>query len=287
MGKLRTVLKAGVLPLGLLPTVLLLGGCDLLNPQPQPSASASPAPSPSASASASAQSNGARSVQEETDDFRFAYAYPAEAGRIPELAAVLDGRLERLRVQLAGQSAQGREAARDNGFPFNKYSASVDWQAVADTPRFLSLSARLTSYTGGAHGDYGFDSLVWDKTTGRALQVGEFFTSTAALEDVVGTRLCELLDAERAKRRGEEAADAAAATAAAPDDPFNACVPLSDTTLLLGSSNGRAFNRIGVQIGPYVAGPYAEGSWEFTLPVTAAVLAAVKPEYRNAFAPRN
>ena len=70
-------------------------------------------------------------------------------------------------------------------------------------------------------------------------------------------------------------------------DDFNECVSLEDVTVLLGSSNGRAFNRIGVQIGPYVAGPYVEGSWEFTLPVTADVFAAVKPEYSDAFAVRN
>ncbi|MEO5706052.1 MAG: DUF4163 domain-containing protein [Alteraurantiacibacter sp.] len=264
---------------------LALAACD--PSQPNPDASATPAPLPSASASATLHASGARSVEEETDDFIFSYAYPAEAGNIPKLATLLDGRLERLRVQLVEQSAQGRDAARGNGFPFNKYSSSVEWQVVADTPRFLSLSAELTSYTGGAHGNYGYDSLVWDKTSGRALQVGEFFTSIAALEDVVGERLCELLDAERAKRRGDNASDEATATAAAPDDPFNSCVPLSDTTLLLGSTNGRTFNRVGVQIGPYVAGPYAEGSWEFTLPVDAAVMGVVMPEFRDAFTARN
>lgn len=264
---------------------LALAACD---PQPDtPGPSASPAPSPAASASAAARASGARSVEEETGDFRFAYAYPAEAGNIPELAALLDRRLERLRVQLAEQSAQGREAARGNGFPFNKYSSSVQWEVVADTPAFLSLSAELTSYTGGAHGDYGFDSLVWDKRRDRVLQVGEFFTSLAALEEVVGKDLCDLLNAERAKRRGPTAAEDQATAGIAPDDPFNQCVPLSDTTLLLGSSNGRKFNRIGVQIGPYVAGSYAEGSWEFTLPVTAQVLATVTPEFRDAFAARN
>jgi hypothetical protein len=265
--------------------LLALAACD---PQPDtPGPSASPAPSPAATASATGRASGARSVEEETGDFRFAYAYPAEAGNIPELASLLDRRLERLRVQLAEQSAQGREAARSNGFPFNKYSSSVQWEVVAETPSFLSLSAELTSYTGGAHGDYGFDSLVWDKSAGRALQVGEFFTSIAALEDVVDERLCELLDAERAKRRGENSAGGLAASAAASDDPFNSCVPLSETTLLLGSSDGRTFNRIGVQIGPYVAGPYAEGSWEFTMPVDAAILGVVMPEFRDAFTARN
>ena len=33
----------------------------------------------------------------------------------------------------------------------------------------------------------------------------------------------------------------------------------------------------------YVAGPYAEGSYEFTFPVDSAVIDAVKPEYVAAF----
>ena len=45
-----------------------------------------------------------------------------------------------------------------------------------------------------------------------------------------------------------------------------------------------AFDRIGFLIGPYAAGPYAEGSYDVTLPVTPAVIAAVKPEFRTAFA---
>ena len=258
---------------------LLLAGCDWLAPEPEPTATPTPSPTASVTATASPTANGARSVEEETDDFRFEYAYPAEAGNVPELARVLDARLERLRVQLAEQSAQGRADARGNGFPFNKYSMQITWSVVADTPRFLSLSAETSSYTGGAHGNYGFDSMVWDKEGKQVLLPAEFFTSLSALEAVLGESLCQMLDAERAKRRGEEAESMA-------EGPFGECVALSDTTLLLGSSNGRAFNRLGVMIGPYVAGPYAEGSWEFTLPVTAEVLATVKPEYRDAFAVR-
>jgi hypothetical protein len=59
---------------------------------------------------------------------------------------------------------------------------------------------------------------------------------------------------------------------------------MEDTVIFLGSAKGKAFDRIGVYYGPYVAGPYAEGDFEFTLPVSPAILAAVKPRYRAAFA---
>jgi hypothetical protein len=68
------------------------------------------------------------------------------------------------------------------------------------------------------------------------------------------------------------------------DDGFFPCPPITDLTVLLGSSNKQTFNRIGLIAAPYVAGSYAEGPYEVTLPVTPAVLAAVKPEYKAAFA---
>jgi hypothetical protein len=67
-------------------------------------------------------------------------------------------------------------------------------------------------------------------------------------------------------------------------DSFDDCLAPSDVTVLLGSSNKQQFNRIGLIADPYAAGPYAEGSYEVTLPVTPALLKAVKPEYRAAFA---
>ena len=53
--------------------------------------------------------------------------------------------------------------------------------------------------------------------------------------------------------------------------------------MLLGSSNGATFDRIGFQIAPYEAGPYAEGTYEITLPVDGAVMRALKPQYRASF----
>lgn len=251
----------------------LLASCRE-SPPPQPE------PTPTASATATAtdtpEPSGARSVAEETDDFLFEYSYPAEAGNIPALAILLDARLTRARASLAREAAEGRAAARDNGFPFNKYSTGIAWAVVTDTPRFLSLSAQISSYTGGAHGNAGFDALVWDREADTALKPEDFFTSIGALDEVIGRRLCDMLQRERRARRGGDGTLGG---------QFDDCVDLDETTLLLGSSNGRAFNRLGVMMGPYVAGPYAEGTYEFTLPVDNGVIATVKEEYRSAFAP--
>ena len=249
------------------------------SPLPSSTAPVTPAPSPTATASATARNHGARSVSEETDDFLFEYSYPKQAGRIPELAELLDRKLEKTRAGLAAESATARKETRADGFPYNKHSTTVAWKVVAALPNWLSLSAQVSSYSGGAHGNYGFESLVWDINRKRALPAIDLFQSPEALNQALGDQLCAALQKERGKRRKKPVRKDS-------KDEFDQCVHLKDATVLVGSRGGEKFDRVGVQIGPYVAGPYAEGAYEFSFPVTPAVLATVKPEFRDAFAAR-
>ena len=251
-------------------------GCDR---QPEPAPTPTPTPTPTASATATA-SNGARSVVEETDDFLFEYSYPAEAGRIVELASLLDIQLQQRREELARESVEARRKAREDGFPYNKHSYTAEWKVVTDTPGWLSLSATIATYSGGAHGNYTVESLVWDKKAEEAMDAKRLFTSPAALEEALGDRFCEGLDREREKRREEPIADDS-------DNQFDQCPGIEELEILVGSSNRRTFNRLTVYAGPYVGGPYAEGAYEVDLPIDAKVLAVVKPEYREAFSARN
>ena len=259
---------------------LALTGCPSQVPTPAPTATATPTPSPSASATAVAHSNGARKVSEETDDYLFEYAYPKEAGQVPALATLLDGRLDKDRAELAMEAAEARKDARGAGFPYNKYSLATAWKVVSDLPGWLSLSADVESYNGGAHGNHGFASLVWDKQGGRALEGIALFQSPAALDKALGDRLCAALNRERAKRRGEPVKPGST-------DEFDKCVSVKDATVLVGSRSRRKFDRITVQFPPYAAGPYSDGAYTIDLNVDRAVLGAVKPQFKDAFAARN
>jgi len=239
-----------------------------------------PTPSPTATASAVA-SNGARSVAEETDDFLFEFSYPAEAGRIVELASLLDIQLEQRRGELARESVAARREAREDGFPYNKHSYTAEWKVVAETPGWLSLSADVATFSGGAHGNYTVESLVWDKQAEQAMDAKRLFTSAAALEESFGERFCEGLDREREKRRGGPLVEEEGGNS------FVDCPKIGELEVLVGSSNRRVFDRLTVYAGPYVAGPYAEGAYEVDLDVDGAILATVKPEYREAFSARN
>lgn len=251
--------------------------CRPAAPDPTPTVT----PSPTASASVTATSNGARSVAEETDDFLFEFSYPVEAGRIVELASLLDIQLEQQREELASESVAARREARQNGFPYNKHSYTAAWKVVTELPDWLSLSADVATYTGGAHGNSTVESLVWDKKKERSLKAIELFTSPAALEQAFGERFCDGLDREREKRRGAPLEEEEGG------NTFVDCPKIAELEILVGSSNRRTFNRLTVYAGPYVAGPYAEGAFEIDLTIDRAILAAVKPEYRAAFTARN
>ena len=240
------------------------------------SSSTSVSTSTGAKASASsATGGGASKVEESSDLYEFDYSYPAEAGRIPALKIWLDADRAKARAQLVEDATSGRAEAKQSGFEYHAYAQGRAWEKVAETPRFLSLSLLVSEYTGGAHPNYGFDSLLFDKQAGERIAPLALFTSPAALDAVIQRPFCAMLDKERGKRRGEPVVS--------DGSMFNDCIKPSEQTVILGSSTGRTFDRIGVLIGPYAAGSYAEGDFDITLPVTAALLRAVRPEYRAAF----
>lgn len=234
-------------------------------------------PAATASASATASSAKAVKVREETKLYTYEYAYPAQAAAIPSLAAVLDARGAKARDEMIGEVGELEAEEGDPGaFPVPQHSFEEEWQVVADLPRWLSLSGFFSTYSGGAHGMYGMEGYVWDKQRGRGMDSAELFRSPDYLGSLMGGRVCQALNKEREERRGEPVVEGE-------DNMFNGCPELSDGTILVGSSNGKTFDRITVWFGPYVAGPWVEGHYELDFPMTREMLEAVKPAYRAAF----
>ena len=241
------------------------------------------AQSGSASATAAASGAGdeaggvafADNAEKDGGSREFSYSWPAQVSAIPALAQRFA--TERGTI-LAEQKAEWLESlaefAGEDCVSCTSRSFEKSWEVVADLPGYLSLSADAYVYTGGAHGNSAFDALVWDRAKGGAITPAGMFRSDAAAENALGAAWCKALKAEKIKRLEGDYAD----------DGIFPCPPIADLTMLLGSSNKQAFNRIGLIAAPYVAGSYAEGPYEVTLPVTKAVLAAVKPEYKPAFA---
>lgn len=270
---IKRAVEAGMLGAGL---AAVLAGCS--SPEEGSKAGVATATATASTATATATGGPVAFADNSTKGAavrEFAYSWPAEISAVPTLTQRFTAERDKL---LAEQKSEWEQslvefAADDCGGCVNR-SFEKTWEVVTDTPRFLSLSAKFYVYSGGAHGNTAYDALLWDREAKAAMDPKALFRSQAALQEALGDAWCKDLKAERMKRLGESYSE----------DGIFTCPPIADLTLLPGSSNKQGFNRIGLLAAPYVAGSYAEGTYEVTLPVTPAVLAAVKPEYTSAFA---
>jgi len=226
-----------------------------------------------ASASSATGKGSAREVKVANNQYEFEYSYPLAAGSIRGLKAYLDADLEYAQNDIAGQAKEAMGDAGEYNYPYHPYSLIIGWEVVADVPGWLSLSRDLWTYTGGAHGNSGTSGLLWDKAEDEALAPIELFTSGEALEAAMQDTYCTALNDLRAERRGEPVDEGI----------FGECPNLGELTLLLGSSNNAAFDQLVLIADPYVAGSFAEGPYEVTVPVDEAILASVKASHRGAF----
>ena len=65
---------------------------------------------------------------------------------------------------------------------------------------------------------------------------------------------------------------------------FDECPKLDEIALVPTDKDGNGrFERLILTASPYVAGPYAEGSYEIELAITPDVLTALKADYRESF----
>ena len=265
----------------ILAAALLLAGCSEDKPTPAEKAAAAAVPGapPGGAADVAAKNAPASNVKESNDLIEFAYSYPRDAAAIPELAAWLDGDRATKRDALIAAAHRDQAAAEKGGFPYRAHSHLQAWQRVTSTPRFLSLSAEIGTYTGGAHGMTNFDTLLWDRNRRKQLKPLDLFTSGEAFDAAIGDSFCAGI--KRAKAAKGIVADEA------PDSVFAKCPPASAQTVWLGSTDGRYLDRMTIAIAPYEVGAFAEGSYKINVPVTGALVRALKDEYARDFLPIN
>lgn len=265
----------------ILTSATLLAGCsdDPPTPAEKAAAAAVPGAPPGGAADVAARNATAPNVKESNDLVEFAYAYPREAATIPDLAAWLASDRATKRDALIAAARRDKAAAEKAGFLYHAHSHLQTWQRVTSTPRFLSLSAEIQTYAGGAHGMTGFETLLWDRNRAKRLKPLDLFTSGEAFDAAIRDRFCAGIKRAKAAKgiRREEA----------PESPFAQCPPASGQTVWLGSSDGRYLDRMTIAIAPYEIGAFAEGSYRINVPVTGALVGAVKDEFKRDFLPIN
>jgi hypothetical protein len=214
-----------------------------------------------------------QTAERESPLLDFEYSWPQAISSATRL-------VERLSADLSDTYDKALENARENkkdmdkvAGPFHQNHFARIWNLEGQTPRLISLVANTDTYTGGAHPNHTTTALLWDRSAQRKIEFAELFQTPSALEGAVRARFCELLDAERLKRREGETLEG-----------FSECPDFSELTIAPADTNGtERFDSVQLTADPYVAGPYAEGSYEIHVPVSAGLIGAMKPEYRSDF----
>jgi hypothetical protein len=206
-------------------------------------------------------------------DFHFGWS--AEAAAVPQLVARFRANMEETKTKLIAGAREDKAWRDKEKLDFNGYQSSTDYKTSGQSARLLSLTADVGAYTGGAHGNYGTAGLLWDRKAAREIKVADLFAGAANRDRLLTQRWCDALNREREKKRGEPVGNGGM---------FDECPPLDDIAIVPTDkdSNG-LFERLILTASPYVAGAYAEGTYEVDLTVTPDLTAALKSEFRGSF----
>jgi len=201
----------------------------------------------------------------------FSYVWPKTLEKTPALVAYLK----------KDRAAQYKDYAplfnepSEAGPPLDSYENGTSWTVQTTLPGLLILTGQRWAFIGGAHG-YGYtDSLIWDVKAARVTPFSGLFTNPKAAEALLTPLYCRALDKERLVKRGEPTPR---------DDIFGDCPKLFESAEIWPDKPvyGK-FSRIGMSLGAYTAGPYAEGSYDLEIIIPKGLKALVKPQYQALF----
>jgi hypothetical protein len=204
----------------------------------------------------------------------FSYEWPAKVQAIKGLHSYLSSDLDKAFRQASADAADDQSIAHSKSYPFRQHSYSMSWDSEGESLRLISLEGDLAWDSNGAHPNTSTKALLWDRQSDRQLAVSDLFSTSAAFQAQTRPAYCKALNAERLRRREGEKLEG----------EFSQCPPYKELAILLVDRNhDKHFDHILFVAPPYVAGPYVEGDYEISLPATANIVAALKPEYRSSF----
>lgn len=253
-----------------IPFALLLAACGRQAPQP---ANKVEAAAPAAKPASPALKPFAHDEKNHLIDFHFGWS--AEAAAVPQLVQRFRAQMDKVKAELLDNARADKAEREKQGFPFNSYSSSTDYNTAGSTGRLLSLQMDVAAYTGGAHGNYGTKGLLWDRQAAREIQLAGLFAAAANMDRLLTQRWCDALNKAREEKRGEPVGGGGM---------FDDCPKLSEISIIPTDKDGNGkFERLELIADPYVAGPYAEGDYAIELPVSGDLMAAVKSDFRESF----
>lgn len=194
-------------------------------------------------------------------------AYPELHTRLyTEGAADLEAFSEQAKSDRAELLAAGSEPP-----PFFR---SIAWKLPAQSDRLVSAYAEISDYTGGAHPNSNFQTVIWDKARKEAVDARKLFVAGADFSSV-DTYLCRQIEAERSRR---------AETPTTQADSGFTCPKLIESRLaLVASKQAGKIGAVEALFAPYDVGPYAEGPYMIRVPQTL-LKGLIDPAYAADFA---
>jgi hypothetical protein len=227
-----------------------------------------PAPAgPECPTESSEPDKGSTCIVKRGSNWTYAFVYPAEAARIPALHAWLRSQSN----EDAGdhEASIGSLANYAKEHPEGRFFHEKVFKVDADLPGLLALSKATSEYSGGAHGWFTFDTLLWDKTRNRKLEPAELFSDLAAANTEIQVHLCPVLLESRRRE------------AARGDGFFNGPCTKPPYNMTPVAAGGRA---TALKVTFAELDGYAGGTYEVWVPVTARLRALVAERFRSGFA---
>jgi hypothetical protein len=201
---------------------------------------------------------------------KVALRLPAEIADYPALHTLLYDR-ETAGLKTFAAKAQADHKASDGKFPWRPYNRQAQWMLTAEAAPLVGLRALWFEDTGGAHPNHGASTLIWDTATNKEIPSKALFRSDADMS-ALDKAICDAVARAKTHRDG-----------AVPLNDMFSCPKWDQTVLVLAPSTtpGKA-GGLTALIDPYVVGPYSEGDYEVTVPVSA-FQALLAPAYAGAF----
>ena len=250
--------------------LLLCGACSK-----QAASTNQDKPTPPKASVAAASAPKAFAVDERNALVEFHFGWSAEAAAVPQLVERFRSQMLKSKAELIAAAEEDKAFREREGFDFNAFMSTTDYETAGQSARLLSLSVESGSFTGGAHGNYGVGSLLWDRVDKKEIQPSDLFAEPANMDRLLTQRWCDALNKAREEKRGEQPGGGGI---------FDDCPPLDKIAIIPGDEDGNGrFDRLMMVASPYVAGPWVEGAYEIELVATPDLVAALKGIYRTSF----
>lgn len=209
-----------------------------------------------------------------TPDAEVKLTFPEAIKAFPDLHNRLYSEGQSELKAFGDQAAKDRKELSAAGSEPPPYFRSITWTLPAQSEHLASLYAEQSEFTGGAHPNANYQSVLWDKTAKQAIDARLLFAPNADLA-AADAFLCRQIEAERSRRNQTPTTQTATGFT---------CPKLIDSHLaLVDSTTSGKIGAIEALFAPYEVGPYAEGAYQIRVP-QAVLRGLISPAYAADFA---